>query len=415
MVTTQLTALADRVKSVRDAPASQLLAIPNFRRLVAGFALGLAAFNINLMAQSWLVLDMTDSTLWVGIVAGASTVTAMAFSLVAGALADRMDRKTLLLISRIAQAAAAFALAFAVSSGWVELWQLVVLSILGGLAVAVMGPAGETLIMDIAGRERLLTASALQSLVMSFSRFGAPAAAGVMIATFGVEAVFYSAGAILVVASVLIALIRLPKHERPNAEPMLRALVDGLRYVAHTPHVAWLIFVSGLALFAGVFLPLVPIYARDVLGVGAKGFGLLEASLGLGTLVGAVWLLSLGDVRRKGRMVIMAAAAFGASMIVFGFSRDFYLSLAMMFLMGLNPPFWLAGIRTILQTNIPDEVRGRVMAVFWLAMQSYGLGWPLGGALAEAFGNEATIAGAGLLFILLNLLAYVRSAPFRNA
>ena len=102
-------------------------------------------------------------------------------------------------------------------------------------------------------------------------------------------------------------------------------------------------------------------------------------------------------------------------MIIFGFWREFYVSLAMMFMLGLVPPFWIAGIRTILQTSIPDEMRGRVMAVFLLAMQLFGLGWALGGAMAEAVGAEATLAAGGLLFILLNLLAYARSATLRNA
>ena len=114
-------------------------------------------------------------------------------------------------------------------------------------------------------------------------------------------------------------------------------------------------------------------------------------------------------------MVIMAAMSFGASMIVFGFSREFYLSLAMMFIMGMAPPFWTAGISTILQTTIPDEMRGRVMAVFILAMHFLGLGWLLGGAMAEAVGNEATLLVGGLTFIALNLLAYLRSAELRSA
>ena len=104
MAVVQLTTLANRAKGLRDAPASHLLAIPNYRRLVAAVALGLAAHNVRLMAQSWLVLDLTDSSLWVGVVAGSSTVAVMAFSLVAGAFADRMDRKLLILVSRIAQA-----------------------------------------------------------------------------------------------------------------------------------------------------------------------------------------------------------------------------------------------------------------------------------------------------------------------
>ena len=414
MVTMRVAALA-RVKDIRRAPAVQLLAIPNFRRLAIGVTLGFTAYNLNLMAQSWLVLNMTDSKLWVGVAAGSSAVTVMVFSLVAGALADRVDRKQLILLSRIAQAAFAFTLAIVVSTGWVELWHIVALSVAGGISLAIMGPAGETLLMDIAGRERLLTASAVQSLVTNLPRFGAPALAGVMIASLGVEAVFYSASGILVLAAVAITAIRLPRAERSKAQPMARALIDGLRYVAGTPQVAWLIFVTSVVLFAGVFLPLVPVYARDVLLVGARGFGLLEASWGLGVLVGAVWLLSLGDVSRKGRMVIMAAMSFGTSMIVFGFSREFYLSLAMMFIMGMAPPFWMAGIRTILQTTIPDEMRGRVMAVFLLAMQFLGLGWLLGGAMAEAFGNEATLLVGGLMFIALNLLAYLRSAELRSA
>ena len=415
MAALSIAALGSRARDMRRAPAFHLLAIPNFRRLAIGVTLGFVAYNINLMAQSWLVLDMTDSQLWVGVAAGSSAVAVMVFSLVAGALADRADRRSLILVSRIAQATFAFFLAILVSSGGVELWHIIALSVAGGVSLALMGPAGETLLMDIAGRERLLTASAVQSLVTNLPNFGAPAVAGVMIATLGVEAVFYTAGGILVLAALSIATIRLPRVERPKGQPMVRALVDGLRYVAGTPHVAWLIFVTSLVVFAGVFLPLVPVYARDVLAVGARGFGLLEASWGLGTLTGAVWLLSLGDVRRKGRMVITASVSFGVSMIVFGFSREFYLSLAMMFILGIAPPFWMAGIRTILQTTIPDEMRGRVMAVFLLAMQFLGLGWLLGGAMAEAFGNEATLLVGGLTFIALNLLAYFRSAELRSA
>ena len=174
MAAVQVNALVIRAKNLRGAPAFQLLAVSNYRRLVTGVALGYAAFYINLLAQSWLVLKMTDSTLWVGVVAGASTVTVMAFSLVAGALADRVDRKLLILISRIAQTAFAFTLAFVVTSGRIELWHIVALSVGGGLSLAVIGPAGEMLLMDIAGKERLLTASAVQSLVQGLARFGAP-------------------------------------------------------------------------------------------------------------------------------------------------------------------------------------------------------------------------------------------------
>ena len=277
MATMRVAALA-RVKDIRRALAVQLLAIPNFRQLAIGVTLGMTAYNVNVMAQSWLVLNMTDSKLWVGVAAGSSAVTVMVFSLVAGGLADRVDRKLLVLVSRIAQAAFAFTLAIVVSTGWVELWHIVALSVAGGISLAIMGPAGETLLMDIVGRERLLTASAVQSLVTNLPRFGAPALAGVMIASLGVEAVFYSASGILVLATVAITTIRLPRPERPKAQPMARALIDGLRYVVGTPHVAWLIFVTGVALFAGIFLPLVPVYARDVLLVGPRGFGLLEAS-----------------------------------------------------------------------------------------------------------------------------------------
>jgi len=407
--------LVDRAKDIRRGPAIQLFAIPNFRRLAIGVTLGFAAYNINIMARSWLVLDMTDSKLWVGVVGGSSAVAVMVFILMAGALADRVDRKLLMLVSRIAQATFAFTLAIVVSAGWVQLWHIVALSVAGGVSLATIGPAGETLLMDIAGRERLLTASAVQSLVTNLPRFGAPAVAGVMIASLGIEAVFYSASGILVLSALSIATMRLPRVERPKTQPMFKALVDGLRYVAGTPHVAWLIFVTSLVVLAGIVMPLVPVYARDILLVGARGFGLLEASWGLGTLAGAVWLLSLGNIDRKGRMVITAAVAFGASMIIFGISREFYLSLAMMFIMGLAPPFWMAGVRTILQTTIPDEMRGRVMAVFLMAMQFLGLGWLLGGAMAELFGSELTLVAAGLSFISLNLLAYIRSTELRSA
>jgi MFS family permease len=393
--------------------AAHLLRISNFRWFVIGNALAFVASQMRTMAQSWLVLAETDSKFWVGLVGGASTVTILAISPLAGVAADRLDRRSLLLASRVLQAVLVFTTALIVSSGHVEAWHLLVLSAGAGLVLAILGPAGETVLLDVVGSYRLLSANGLNLGIAYIGRFVGPVVGGVLIATYGVSETFHVVGVVVIATFGATLMLHLPgpgpsRHRHPVLD-----LAQGLRYVVSTPHIALLMFLTSLSVFAGVYLPLVPVYARDVLDVGSVGFGFLEAAAALGTLLGSFGLVSIGEVRRKVRMVVLSAVLFGSGMVVFAFSRDFYLSLAALLALGLATPFWMSGLRTVVQATVLDEMRGRVMGVFFVALQLFGLGWLIGGAMAEIVGNEATLLIGGGAFALLNVAAYWRSATLR--
>jgi predicted MFS family arabinose efflux permease len=268
--------------------------------------------------------------------------------------------------------------------------------------------------MDVVGKDRLLSANSLNLGISFVGRFVGPATGGVLISAYGVEETFYVVGVVVLGTIVATAALRLPGPAVIVRRHPLAEFGLGLRYVASTPHIAVLVFLAALSVFAGVYVPLVPSYARDVLDVGSVGFGLLEAASAFGALLATVWLVYVGEVRQKARMVVMSAVLFGVGMIVFAFSRSFYLSLAAQAAMGIATPAWMGGLRTIVQVTVLEEMRGRAMGVFFVALQLFGLGWLIGGAIAEVIGNEATLLIGGGAFALLNIAAYWRSGTLRT-
>jgi predicted MFS family arabinose efflux permease len=169
--------------------------------------------------------------------------------------------------------------------------------------------------------------------------------------------------------------------------------------------------VGVLLVFADVYFPLIPVYARDILGVGTSGYGFLLAAQGAGGLVGAFSMVLAGDIRRKALVLAVGAVLWGAGMVAFAFSRNFALSMACVFVMGFVPPWYGTVYRTVLQLAADEDMRERVMSIWAISNQMITLGWLLGGVLATAFGNEAALVIGGVVFAGFNLLALARSKP----
>ena len=403
-----------------DDSAGQLavletLRVRDFRYFWAGNALSFISLNMRTLAQGWLVLELTNSKFWVGLTNGLPALPIVAISLLAGVLTDRVDGRTLLIRARFGAAGIAFLVAGLITTQAITLWQIVVLAILAAGVQASALPATNTYLMDLVGRQRLLNANALNGTAMHLGTIIGPAVGGVIIASLGVGAAFYLIGGAYLVACLVLLRIHGPGKPRPGRDTsLLRDLLDGLVYVRRTSHVAWLLGLAVVALFAAIFMPLLPVYARDVLHVGSQGYGALMGAWGIGALVGSGWLIMAGEVRRKARLLVLGSLLWSAGMIVFGFSRSFPLSLACLFVMGFAPPLWMNTMRTVLQTSVPEDMRGRVMGILTMTMQVVSLGWLLGGALATAFSNEVALVIGGTVFAGSNLLAYARSPEVRH-
>ena len=338
----------------------------------------------------------------------------MLFSILGGVAADRLSRRCILILARMTLAWLAFATAFLLSAQLLAIWMLIVPGAGAGLMLAFNNPAGQTLIVDIVGRERIMSAVSLNQAISNLGTIVGPAVGGLLFAFIGIQFVFFFLGALYVGAFAAVSLLKLPKEEPHPPRPILGDLVEGLKYVARTPHVAWLMFLASLVIFVGMYFPMVPVYARDVLKVGPQGFGYLEASFGVGSLVGSVSIASMGVVRRKGLVIVVAAMTVGGGFVVFGLSMIYAVTLVTQFVIGVAAAFWITSVTVVLQTTVPDEMRGRVMGVYFMAIQFMGFGWILGGYVAQTLGNVNVLLIAGFAFMGFNMLAYVSSKSIRE-
>ena len=396
-------------------PGLGLLGIRDFRLLWMVTGLSFTGIQMRMMALSWLVLEITDSTMWVGIVNGIAAVPVLLLSLYAGALGDRVDKRLLIAKATGALALMALVVGILANTGAITLWHVIVISLLSATAAAFFQPATQALLYDIVGPDRLFRAVSLNSSAMNLGGMIGPAAGGILIAMFGIGASFYLIAVMFLGAMVGILAIRSGGNVPVKAAtPILKDAAEALAYVRRTPHVAWLLLLSTATLFAAVYFPLVPVYARDVFGGGAREFGFLMGAQGAGFLIGSLATTAIGDMPHKGKMLLLVAVAWSTGMIVFAFSTSFPLTLASVFTMGFVGMFWVNTLRTLMQTAVPDEMRGRVMGLYMMTLQAIPLGWLVGGTLATAFGNEAALVIGALVFTSIVALAFIRSPELRR-
>lgn len=367
------------------------------------------------MAIAWLVLDMTDSSLWVGVVNGVPTISVVVMSLLGGVLADRIDRRLLLLWSRFSLGVLMYLTGFLISSGSVELWHLIAIAF---VAVGVIGadmPIGRTMVLDIVGKDRLVNATSLSSLIMDVGGIVGPAIAGAIINNMGVDAVLYVLSVTYMAAFLaLLATTSKSAIKKDNDSRVLHDLMEGFAYIRRTPKVAFIVALAATVPLAGVFFSMVPVYARDVLQIGAGGFGTLMAAYGLGALASSVILTIGGEIGRKSIVVILSALVYAAGMIGFAFSGSYEMAIVAVFITGMASTYWKNTTITMLQISVADAIRGRVMSVFGIGVQMLALGWLIGGVLATLVGPQTTLIIAGVLIAMLNGSVYVASKEVRQ-
>ena len=394
--------------------AFETLGIPSFRFLLADSAFSMIGFQARIMAQAWLVLSMTDSDLWVGVVNGLPAIPVVFLTLFGGVMADRVNRRIMLVWTRIAMAALGLITAFLITADVVELWHLMVISFFVAVTQASGVTASLPMIFDIVGRDRIFNANALFGATFNLSMFVGPAVGGVLIARVGVDAAFYSAAVMLVLAAYAAWNIRTEQSARVGPrKSVMRDLQDGLRYILGTPVFRWLVVLSLSLVFAGFWMPLLPRYARDVLNTGADGYGIILAAQGVGGIVGVITLIASGSVRSLGKILVVSALAFTLLMLVFIFSTSIVLSASIAAGFGFIIVWWANSMRVAFQISSRDEMRGRVMSIFAIITQVFSVSWLLGGALSELIGPQATMISGMAVCAAVYVVAYVRSPAIR--
>jgi len=393
-------------------PFRTLIRHRNFRLFWIGQTLSLMGTWMQTMAQGWLALQLTNNAFLVGLVTAVGSFPILVLSLPAGVVADRVSKLKLVTICQVfllAEAALLWALAL---TGRVTIGWLLVLAAWNGIASAFEIPARQSLMIDLVGRDDLHDAIALNSSGFNLARIIGPAIGAFVIATaglpwcFGVNALSYLA--------VLIGLvrIRIPATVRPPATTSpLEGLMEGLRYMARTREVSVLMrLITVYAIFGVPYLTLMPVVARDLLGTGADGYGVLLACVGVGGLAGALFLAAAGQRYRRGQMLIVSSYAFAALLVAFALTRSEWLARAVLLATGSMMILNGALANGILQAIVPDALRGRLMAAYSLVVVGVAqvVGSLLSGAVARAIGVDWAIGGGGAIMLAYALWAFRR-------
>ena len=360
--------------------------------------------TVDLLSQGWLVLILTQSPLWVGLAAGVRGASLCMFSLAGGAFADYLPRRSLLLVTQAASGALALALAALVIAQRVQLWHVLVYAALTGCVFAVGKPATNGLVYDVVGEQRLLNANAFQFMAGSIVRILGALAGGAIIARVGVgQNYLLIAAAYAIGIGALLALAN-PRPVRRSTEPLVTAVREGLRYAVRTPAVRGLLGLSlVIEAFGFSYQYMLPVMARDVLRVGALGLGYLTAMGGVGQLLATLRVAAGGDVAHKGTVMVTSAFAFGVGVMLFGLSPWFLPSLALVTLVGYVGSTYDATMATVLQISAREDMRGRILGLYYATFGLNQLGALGIGAVASVLGLPAALAIAGAVLPLCAL------------
>lgn len=367
------------------------------------------------VAQAWLVYRLTGSSLLLGAVGFASQFPVFVVAPFGGTTADRVNRQRLIIATQTASMILAAILAWLTLTGRIDqshIYSLFVLAVLLGVVNAFDIPGRQAFLVDMVGKEDLMNAIALNSSMFNGARVVGPAVAGILVARIG-EGWCFAANALsylAVIAGLLLMKVQCPRRSTSNSP--LDDIVEGFRWVNGARVIRALLLLIGLVSLVGMpYTVLMPVFADKILRGGARGLGILMGATGVGALLGALTLASRSGVKGLGRIVAWSCAGFGTGLILFGFSRWFWVSTALLLPIGYSVMLQMACSNTLIQTMVPDQLRGRVMSLYsmmFMGMAPFGA--LFGGALADRLGAPMTLAIGGLAS-LVGAIWFGRALP----
>ncbi len=391
---------------------------PDFRNFWMGNFLSNIGTWMQNVAEGWLVLQLSNSAFWLGMVGFAATFPVTVFTIFGGVVADRVNKKRLIFVSQSVMMLCALYLAGMTYFKLITVGQIVIVAFISGTAMALTSPAYQALVPRLVPKEDLSNAIALNSAQFNMSRVLGPALGGFAMRLIGIAGNYFLNSISFV--AVLIALTRIDYHDEIEKKEVPTRIVDdlraGFRYVFSHPKMGPMVtLVTILSLLVFPYISFLPLFARNVLHVGEQGLGLLMACSGIGAFFAAVLIAQQSSVGSRGEIIMRAGIVYCASIIVFALSQRFLLSLAMMFISGGAMIFMAANVNTELQHISSNEMRGRVMSIYATAF----LGLvPLGSLFAGALGHKLhapnVIAGMSSLALLLFLYVYVTRPEMRS-
>jgi MFS family permease len=400
-----------------SAAAFSALRHRNFRLFWFGQLLSLTGTWMHSTAQGWLVLELTDSELALGMVTAAGSLPVLLLSLYAGVVADRHDKRRIILGAQMAALAIASSLATLTGLGRVTFHWILVMALLLGIATAFEVPTRQSFFVELVGKPDLTNAIALNSAAFNLTRLIGPAAAGFLIAQVGIAAAFYANGVSYLAVILGLLLIRLPAGRRVRpAESLLANLLEGFTWLKAN-RLPWtlILLIAAVSVLGLPYSMLLPVFARDILQVGAPGLGALLGATGAGALVGGIALAAFGARLRRGRLLLVSSLAFCSLVVAFALSRSFLLSTILLSGVGFAMILLSATTNALLQSLVPDGLRGRVMGVYvFMFLGMTPVGALQAGAVASRFGATVALVLGGSALLAVITLAWWRVPELRR-
>jgi MFS family permease len=390
------------------------LSLPNYRRYFVGQSVSLTGTWMQMTAQAWLVLTLTHSSTALGVIIGLQTLPVLLLAPYGGVIADRVDKRRMMIALQSAMGIQALILGLLTVTGSVRVWHIAVLAALLGINNAFENPSRQSFMLEMVGPVHLRNAVSLNSVMVNVARVIGPAAAGILIAGVGVGVCFLANAASFV--AVVASLVTLDRSalDQPTPTPRARGqLRDGLRYVRQTPELGIpLLMMAVVGCLTYEFQVTLPVMASKGLHAGATGFGFMTAAMGVGAVVGGLMVAARGRIGV--RTLVLAATAFGVAMTLAAVAPSLPLELAALMFVGAASISFMSSGNSTLQLNAAPEMRGRVMSLWFVAFQgSTPIGGPIVGWLMAVAGARAGLGVGAIACIAVALagLAAIRQIP----
>ena len=405
--------------SLRNLRTFSSLKNPVYRLYYGALLSQMAAMNMQMIARSLLIYRITGSAAILGSMAVANAVPMLFLSLFGGVIADRVQKKYVVLIGHLSSAAVSLGIAIALTMGYLSVehsgswWVLIAASAFQGAIMGLIMPSREAIIREIVNAEQLLNAVSLNTMGMNAMRLFSPALTGILIDALGFQAVYYTMTGLYLIAVVF--MIFLPRTSRTSTGgSTIDGIKEGFRYIRHQTTI---LFVLGFLLLGIVlsmpYTLLMPIFCDDILKVGATGMGILMSVSGIGAVVGSLTLASLPN-KKRGFMMLGSSLLLSFALVGFSFSNSWNISLALIVFVGLGQAGQMTLAGTLIQYYVDPEYLGRVMSILMMQFGLISFGTFAAGLLAEAVGVQWAVGGFAMGLTFLSILALTFISHIRN-
>jgi MFS family permease len=403
-----------------DIKTFRSLRNPVFRLYFIGMVGQWVSMNMQMVARSLLIYRISDSGTILGLASLANAIPMIMVSLWGGAIADRLQKKSILFVSMAASALVSLAVAFTLTSGVLSpdrkdsWWILIVTAVIQGIIMGLMMPSRQSIISEIVERDEVLNAVSLNMMGMNTFRILGPAAAGFLVDAFDFHIVYYISGGMYGLAAVCMMLMPKTKTVTVQGDSALKDIVDGITYVRQRKTIMLILIATLFVMVCGMpLMQLMPMITDDILDVGASGMGMLLSVSGIGAIVGSLVLASIPS-RKRGIIMLSGGIIMGTALIVLAFSKWWAISLAISVFIGLGQTGHRASGNSLIQNYTEPEYRGRVMSFMMMGIGFSSLGTFFAGVLAESIGIQWSIGGLALMLVVVSSVLFIATGRLRK-